>query len=106
MLNRPRCVGSRRSRSTLSSRSRHHVASKHSCGPRPLSCRSALPVAARRRRSKFGYVDFQRVLLEVDEGKAAKARLQKWLEAKQKEIDKEQEACARRRRRWTSRPAP
>jgi outer membrane protein len=38
------------------------------------------------------YVDLQRVLLEVDDGKAAKARLQKWLDDRQKEIDREQEA--------------
>jgi outer membrane protein len=42
--------------------------------------------------TKMGYVDYQRVMLEVDDGKAAKARLQKWLEARQKEIDSEQES--------------
>ena len=41
---------------------------------------------------KAGYVDLQRALLEVDEGRAAKARLQKAVEEKQKEIDREQEA--------------
>jgi outer membrane protein len=41
---------------------------------------------------KMGYVDYQRVMLEVDDGKAAKARLQKWLESRQKEIDSEQES--------------
>ena len=40
---------------------------------------------------KAGYVDLQRALLEVEEGRAAKARLQKTLEDKQKEIDREQE---------------
>jgi outer membrane protein len=40
---------------------------------------------------KMGYVDYQRVMLEVDDGKTAKARLQKWLESRQKEIDAEQE---------------
>lgn len=40
---------------------------------------------------KMGYVDYQRVMLEVDDGKAAKQRLQKWLESRQKEIDAEQE---------------
>jgi outer membrane protein len=49
-------------------------------------------VAAAQPAQKLAYVDYQRVLLEVDEGKAAKARLQKWLESRQKEIDKEQEA--------------
>ena len=41
---------------------------------------------------KAGYVDLQRALLEVDEGRAAKARLKKMVEDKQKELDKEQEA--------------
>ncbi|QSQ24962.1 OmpH family outer membrane protein [Pyxidicoccus parkwayensis] len=52
----------------------------------------ALPVAASAADLKVAYVDLQRVLLEVDDGKAAKARLQKWLDERQKEIDKEQEA--------------
>ncbi|MCP3101406.1 OmpH family outer membrane protein [Myxococcus sp. K15C18031901] len=52
----------------------------------------ALPVAASAADLKVAYVDLQRVLLEVDDGKAAKARLQKWLDDKQKEIDKEQTA--------------
>ena len=53
----------------------------------------ALPLsAAAQPAPKIAYVDYQRVLLEVDEGKAAKARLQKWLESRQKEIDREQEA--------------
>ncbi|MBN9686604.1 MULTISPECIES: OmpH family outer membrane protein [unclassified Corallococcus] len=52
----------------------------------------ALPVAASAAELKVAYVDLQRVLLEVDDGKAAKARLQKWLEDRQKEIDKEQDA--------------
>ena len=41
---------------------------------------------------KIGYVDLQRALMEVDEGRAAKNRLQSMMEAKQKEIDREQEA--------------
>lgn len=41
---------------------------------------------------KLGYVDLQRALLEVDEGRDAKARLQKALEGKQKELDGQQEA--------------
>ncbi|RKH04638.1 OmpH family outer membrane protein [Corallococcus sp. CA053C] len=51
----------------------------------------ALPVAASAADLKVAYVDLQRVLLEVDDGKAAKQRLQKWLESRQKEIDGEQE---------------
>lgn len=41
---------------------------------------------------KAGYVDLQRALLEVEEGRAAKAKLQTVLDQKQKEIDREQEA--------------
>lgn len=41
---------------------------------------------------KVGYVDLQRALSEVEEGRSAKARLQSLLAAKQKEIDKEQES--------------
>lgn len=52
----------------------------------------ALPLAASAQGLKMGYVDYQRVLLEVEDGKSAKARLQKWLDDRQKEIDKEQEA--------------
>lgn len=51
----------------------------------------ALPVAASAEQ-KIAYVDLQRVMLEVEDGKAAKGRLQKWLDDRQKEIDKEQEA--------------
>jgi outer membrane protein len=51
----------------------------------------ALPAAALA-QAKVAYVDLQRVMLEVDDGKAAKARLQKWLDERQKEIDKEQQA--------------
>lgn len=40
---------------------------------------------------KLAYVDLQRALVEIDEGRNAKARLQKMLEDKQKELDKEQE---------------
>ncbi|MBU8899192.1 OmpH family outer membrane protein [Corallococcus sp. H22C18031201] len=52
----------------------------------------ALPAAASAADLKLAYVDLQRVLLEVDDGKAAKASLQKWLDDRQKEIDREQEA--------------
>jgi outer membrane protein len=40
---------------------------------------------------KLGYVDLQRALAEVEEGRAAKARLQGMIDAKEKEISKEQE---------------
>jgi outer membrane protein len=41
---------------------------------------------------KVGYVNIQRALDELEEGKAAKARLQALLEAKQKDLDKERDA--------------
>ena len=41
---------------------------------------------------KAAYVDLQRALLEVDEGRSAKAKLQKMLDDKQKELDRQQEA--------------
>lgn len=47
--------------------------------------------AVARAEIKLGYVDLQRALLEVEEGRAAKARLQKVLEGKQKDLDKEQD---------------
>ena len=47
--------------------------------------------ASARAEAKFGYVDLQRALLEVDEGRAAKTRLQAMLEQKQKDLDKEQD---------------
>jgi outer membrane protein len=53
----------------------------------------ALPIAASAQQTlKLGYVDYQRVLLEVEDGKSAKVRLQKWLDDRQKEIDREQES--------------
>jgi outer membrane protein len=51
----------------------------------------AVPTLSAAADLKVGYVDYQRVMLEVDDGKAAKTRLQKWLESRQKEIDAEQE---------------
>ena len=47
--------------------------------------------AAARADIKVGYVDLQRALLEVEQGRAAKAKLQSVLDKKQKELDKEQE---------------
>jgi outer membrane protein len=40
---------------------------------------------------KIAYVDLQRALMEVEEGRNAKSKLQGILDSKQKEIDKEQE---------------
>jgi outer membrane protein len=46
---------------------------------------------------KIGYVDLQRALNEVKEGKAAKARLQSKLERSQTQLDKEQQALKAKR---------
>jgi outer membrane protein len=43
-------------------------------------------------KPKFAYVDMQRALLEVDEGKKAKAALEKMKTERQKKLDAEQEA--------------
>jgi outer membrane protein len=57
-----------------------------------LACLSLLaPRLAHAAELKIAYVDLQRAFAEVDEGKAAKARLEGLRDAKQKEIDKEQE---------------
>lgn len=53
----------------------------------PLSAVAAPPPVPR-----IAYVDMQRVLLEVDDAKAVKARLQKWLETRQRDLDAEQDA--------------
>jgi outer membrane protein len=47
---------------------------------------AALPAAA---ADKIGYVDFQRALNEVEEGKVAKASLKKDFDEKQKQLDKD-----------------
>jgi len=46
-------------------------------------------------QQKLGIVDYQRAVLEVDEGKAARAKLEKLKDAKQKDFDKAQEALAK-----------
>jgi outer membrane protein len=45
------------------------------------------PLAARAAEPKLGYVDLQRALEEIDEGKAAKAQLKKDFDEKQKQLD-------------------
>ena len=45
------------------------------------------PLAARAADIKLGYVDLQRALEEIDEGKAAKAQLKKDFDEKQKQLD-------------------
>ncbi len=49
------------------------------------------PASAFAQGVKIAYVDLQRALNEVDEGKAAKARLKKDFDKKQKQLDKQQE---------------
>jgi outer membrane protein len=46
-------------------------------------------------QQKIGIVDYQRAVLEVDEGKAARTRLEQLKDTKQKEFDKAQEALAK-----------
>ncbi len=41
--------------------------------------------------TRFAYVDMQRALGEIEEGKAAKAKLKRQFESKQKELDQKQE---------------
>jgi outer membrane protein len=55
----------------------------------------ALPLAASAQTVKLGYVDVQRVIMEVEDGKAAKGRLEKLLKDRQKEIDGEQAALVK-----------
>lgn len=50
---------------------------------------AALPASAAEFRA--GYVDYQRVLSELDDVKNARSRFQKWMEGRQKELDGEQE---------------
>jgi outer membrane protein len=48
---------------------------------------SLAPLAAGAADAKLGYVDLQRALEEIDEGKAAKAQLKKDFDEKQKQLD-------------------
>jgi outer membrane protein len=56
---------------------------------------SIVPSMPRAEDVKLGYVDLQRALNEVDEGKAAKAQLKKEFDQKQKMIDEKQEELKR-----------
>jgi outer membrane protein len=49
------------------------------------------PVAALAEDLKLGYVDLQRALNETEDGRKAKANLKKVFDAKQKELDEQQE---------------
>jgi outer membrane protein len=55
-----------------------------------LSAALLLGTAASATEFKAAYVDIQRAVQEVDEGRAAKARLQTLADAKQKDFEKEQ----------------
>src|SRR5262245_43109153 len=48
---------------------------------------AAAPLAARADEPKIAYVDMQQVLNNVEEGRAAKDRLKKEFESKQKKLD-------------------
>ncbi len=55
--------------------------------PKVLLVALALAPALARAEQKLGYVDLQRALNEVEEGKAAKASLKKDFDEKQKQLD-------------------
>ncbi len=55
--------------------------------PKALLVALALAPALARAEQKIGYVDLQRALNEVEEGKAAKASLKKDFDEKQKQLD-------------------
>lgn len=52
---------------------------------------ASAPVAALAEDVKLGYVDLQRALNETEDGRKAKANLKKVFDAKQKELDEQQE---------------
>jgi len=59
---------------------------RHAILPSLLLALALVPAAARAEQ-KIGYVDLQRALNEVEEGKTAKALLQKDFAEKQKQLD-------------------
>lgn len=61
----------------------------------PLALVLALAPALARADVKLGFVDLQRALNEVEEGKVAKAQLKKDFEAKQKMLDERQDELKR-----------
>jgi outer membrane protein len=60
---------------------------RHALLPSLLLALAAVPAAGRAADQKIGYVDLQRALNEVEEGKSAKALLQKDFAEKQKQLD-------------------
>jgi len=57
----------------------------------------ALPAAASAADLKIGYVNLQRALNEVDEGRVAKEKLRAQFEESQRQLDKEQQALRARK---------
>lgn len=51
----------------------------------------AVPALAAAQDVKIGYVEYERILAEVADVKAAKSRFQKWVETREKELAQEQE---------------
>jgi outer membrane protein len=60
---------------------------RHAILPSLLLALALVPAAARAADLKIGYVDLQRALNEVEEGKSAKALLQRDFAEKQKQLD-------------------
>lgn len=60
-----------------------------------LAALSLLAPRLAQAQQKIAVVDYQRSVLEVDEGKAARTRLEQMKDAKQKEFDKAQDALAK-----------
>jgi len=54
-----------------------------------------ITTGAQAQATKFAYVDMQRALGDIEEGKAAKARLKKQFDDKQKQLDQKQEELKR-----------
>lgn len=60
-----------------------------------LAAAAMLVATSANAQGKFAYVDMQRALSEIEEGKAAKAKLKRQFEDKQKELDQKQEELKR-----------
>ena len=56
----------------------------------------ALPALASAADTKIGYVDLQRAMTEVSEGKAARSKLEARFKSSQQRLDKEQDALKKR----------
>lgn len=60
-----------------------------------VAASAVLVSGAAHAQMKFAYVDMQRALMEIEEGKAAKNKLKNQFDAKQKELDGKQEELKR-----------